>query len=71
MTVVMTPRAEVKVMLYYIPCSPHLRLSKDHPQRTPKKLDKDDDSLSNNKRDDSPAQKKSGLQLRSEYLHLC
>ncbi|KIN95707.1 hypothetical protein M404DRAFT_301230 [Pisolithus tinctorius Marx 270] len=42
--------------------------SEDHPQRTPKKHDKDDESVSNPKREESPIQKKSGLQLRKPSI---
>ncbi|KAG6333889.1 hypothetical protein ID866_5202 [Astraeus odoratus] len=42
--------------------------SEDHPQRTPKKHDKDDESTLNSKRDESPIQKKSGLQIRKPSL---
>ncbi|KAI6033986.1 Not1 N-terminal domain, CCR4-Not complex component-domain-containing protein [Pisolithus microcarpus] len=42
--------------------------SEDHPQRTPKKHDKDDESISISKRDDSPVQKKSSLQLRKPSI---
>ncbi|KAI6122771.1 Not1 N-terminal domain, CCR4-Not complex component-domain-containing protein [Pisolithus croceorrhizus] len=42
--------------------------SEDHPQRTPKKHDKDDESVSTSKRDESPVQKKPGLQLRKPSI---
>lgn len=39
-------------------------LGDDHPPRTPKKHDREDDALSNSKRDESPVHKKASLQTR-------
>ncbi|KAI6047051.1 Not1 N-terminal domain, CCR4-Not complex component-domain-containing protein [Pisolithus marmoratus] len=42
--------------------------SEDHPQRTPRKHDKDDENVLISKRDESPVQKKSALQLRKPSI---